>query len=75
MTQFSRVVDVGVWRYRTLRQLESTIVNKFGIYDSQAAISARLRDAKKLALKGLEKKTLIKRINNKNVWHYKLCKI
>lgn len=75
MSQFNRVVKVGSCRYRTLRQLESTIYHKFGIYDSQAAISARLRDTAKLAAIGLVKKTNVKRIGDKNVWYYKLCKI
>ena len=75
MSQFKRVVKVGKWRYRTLRQLESTIYHKFGIYDSQAAISARLRDTAKLAAIGLVKKVDIRRVNDKNVWYYKLCKL
>ena len=75
MSQFIRVSKAARNKYMTLRQLESAISSKFGVYDSQAAISARLRDTSKLAAIGLVKKVDIRVINNKRVWYYLLAKI
>ena len=75
MSQFIRVSKAARNKYMTLRQLESAIYKQFGIYDSQAAISARLRDTSRLAAIGLVKKVTIRVINNKRVWFYRLFKL
>lgn len=75
MSQFNRVVKVAKGRkWWTLRMLENDIGRRFGEFDSQAAISARLRDTLRLNRLGLIKDVKIERINNKNVWFYRLVK-
>ncbi len=76
MNQFNRVVKVASGRkWRTLRDLESVIIDRFNVADTQAAISARLRDISGLARLKLAKETRTERINNKTVWFYRLVKL
>jgi len=75
MGQFTRVLSVAKRKYLTLREIETECFNRFGVHDSQAAISARLRDRARLAKEGYEKFSLIRVINGKRVWFYKLFKL
>ena len=69
-TQLGRVIAVMLdCRERTLRRIESEIFSRFGHGDTQAAISARLRE---VAAYGYEKKTRTETINGKLVWFYRL---
>ena len=72
-TQFSRVVAITKGQdWLTLRQIEGLCYARFGIRDSQPAISARLRDNFKMGLLDLKKETQINRVKNANVWRYRL---
>ena len=76
MSQFNRVVKVAKGRkWWTLRMLENAIGRQYGVHDSSPAISARLRSTAKLANLGLKKDVKVERINEKNVWFYRLVKI
>lgn len=69
-TQLGRVIAVMLdGRERTLRRIESEIFSRFGHGDTQAAISARLRE---VAAYGYEKITRTETINGKQVWFYRL---
>ena len=69
-TKLGRVIAVMLdGRERTLRRIESEIFSRFGHADTQAAISARLRE---VAVYGYEKNTRIETINGKQVWWYRL---
>lgn len=72
-TQFGRVVTVAAGAdWLTLRQLEAMIHARFPAHhDTQAAISARLRDVSP-ARCGLIKEMRIIRPQNKNVYLYRL---
>lgn len=72
-TQFGRVVTVAAGAdWHTLRQLEALIHARFPAHhDTQAAISARLRDVSP-ARCGLIKEVRITRPKNKNVYQYRL---
>lgn len=73
MSQSARVITVmrdGKWR--TLRQIESAILAVFQTADTQTAISARLREGVRLAQAGWLKETRKEKINDKQVWYYRL---
>ena len=70
MSQLDRVIAVMCdGQERTLRQIESAIFNLTGEGDTQAAISARLRE---VYLRGWEKQTRHETVNGKQVWWYRL---
>ena len=70
MSQLDRVIAVMCdGKERTLRQIESAIFNLTGEGDTQAAISARLRE---VYLRGWEKQRRLEMINGKQVWWYHL---
>lgn len=72
-TQIGRVIlaltETGSWY--TLREIESVICARFEDKDTQAAISARLREIKP-SKHGLVKQKRVIRKNNKNVYRYRL---
>lgn len=72
-TQTGRVIialtETGSWY--TLREIESVICARFEDKDTQAAISARLREIKP-SKHGLVKQKRVIRKNNKNVYRYRL---
>ncbi|MEZ8965521.1 hypothetical protein AB6E53_02420 [Vibrio breoganii] len=71
-TQFGRVVAVATGQqWLTLRDIERIIAQRFNEYDTQSAISARLREVS-VVRHGLIKDKHIERINNKNVYFYRL---
>ncbi len=72
-TQLGRVIltlaETGTWH--TLREIESMISSRYGHQDTQAAISARLREIS--AVKhGLVKQRKMEMVNNKQVHRYRL---
>ena len=70
MSQLDRVIAVMCdGKERTLRQIESAIFNLTGEGDTQAAISARLRE---VYLRGWEKQRRLELVNGKQVWRYRL---
>ena len=70
MSQLNRVIAVmSDGKERTLRQIEAAIWERTGHGDTQAAISARLRE---VHCKGWEKQTRHETVNGKQVWWYRL---
>lgn len=70
MSQLNRVIAVMCdGKERTLRQIEAEIFSRFGHGDTQAAISARLRE---VWSKGWYKQRRLEMINGKQVWWYRL---
>ena len=68
--QLGRVIAImRDGKERTLRDIERECWSRFGHADTQAAISARLRQVYKY---GYIKKVHIKKINEKLVWWYYL---
>ena len=73
MSQLDRVIAVMCdGKERTLRQIEAAIFERTGDGDTQAAISARLRE---VWAKGWEKLRRLEVINGKQVWRYHLVPI
>lgn len=72
-SQFGRVISVMVNNagWHTLREIEDMIHAKFPDRDTQAAISARLREVNPLK-HGLEKEKCMEVVNKKQVWRYRL---
>lgn len=69
-TQMGRVLSImSDGHYRTLRDIERECWSRFGKADTQAAISARLREA---SSHGWEKLTRHETINGSQVWWYRL---
>ena len=69
-TQLGRVIAImRDGKERTLRDIERECWSRFGHADTQAAISARLRQVYKY---GYVKNVNIKKINEKLVWWYYL---
>lgn len=69
-TQLGRVIAImRDGKERTLRDIERECWSRFGHADTQAAISARLRQVYKY---GYIKNVNIKKINEKLVWWYYL---
>lgn len=70
MSQLNRVIAVICdGKERTLRQIEAAIFERTGDGDTQAAISARLRE---VWSKGWEKQRRLEMVNGKQVWFYRL---
>lgn len=70
MSQLNRVIAVMCdGRERTLRQIEAAIFERTGEGDSQAAISARLRE---VYTKGWEKQRRLEMKNGKQIHWYRL---
>lgn len=70
MSQMLRVIAVMCdGKERTLRQIEAAIWEQTGDGDTQAAISARLREVWR---KGWEKQSRLEMVNGKQVWWYRL---
>jgi hypothetical protein len=68
--QLGRVIAImRDGKRRTLREIERECWTRFGHADTQAAISARLRQVHKY---GYRKQAHIERINDKPVWWYYL---
>lgn len=71
-TQFNRVVSSALGlEWSTLRDLEQRIQTKFDAFDTQPAISARLREVKP-SNTGLVKQRMCKHVNGKLVYYYRL---
>ena len=71
-TQLGRVIAIMLdGRWRTLRDIERECWIRFGHADTQAAISARLREVGRM---GFEKQAQHRRINEKQVWFYSISK-
>ena len=71
-TQFNRVVSSAIGlEWSTLRDLEQRIQDDFNSYDTQPAISARLREVKP-SNTGLVKQRMCKLVNGKLVYYYRL---
>ena len=69
-TQLGRVIAIMLdGKLRTLRDIERECWSRYGHNDTQAAISARLRQVYKY---GYIKNVYIKKINEKLVWWYYL---
>lgn len=69
-TQLGRVIAIMLdGRWRTLRDIERECWSRFGHADTQAAISARLRQVHKY---GYIKNAHIERVSEKAVWWYYL---
>ncbi|EJL6757163.1 TPA: hypothetical protein ACMDTO_000124 [Vibrio cholerae] len=72
-SQLGRVIAVmvssGDWH--TLREIESLIHSQFPDRDTQAAISARLREVSP-SRHGLVKQSKMEMVNKKQVWRYRL---
>jgi len=69
-TQLGRVIAIMCdGRERTLRDIENACWNQFGEGDTQAAISARLREVHSY---GWEKQARLEVIHGKQVWRYRL---
>ncbi len=76
MTQLERVVKSMKGKgWLTLRDIERLCRNFTGVYDSQAAISARLREYGKLAALGFVRERKTRNINGKTVYFYRLTRI
>lgn len=77
MSQFHRVVSICKGsEYYTLREIERLCKAKFGEADSQAAISARLRESMQLSKLGLQKERIgpLSGYGKKRVYKYRLIK-
>lgn len=73
-SQFYRVVQAAMGPdWHTLRDLELVVLNMFGHADTQAAISARLREVKP-EIHGLrkDKRVVVDSNTKKQVWFYRL---
>ncbi|BBU05051.1 hypothetical protein WP9W18E04_27060 [Aeromonas veronii] len=69
-TQLGRVIAImRDGKARTLRGIERECWSRYGQADTQAAISARLRE---VCCHGWVKHSSSKNINGKQVWHYSL---
>lgn len=69
-SQLGRVVAIMCdGRERTLRDIENACWNRFGEGDTQAAISARLREVHSY---GWEKQSRMVKHHTKQIWYYKL---
>lgn len=69
-TQLGRVIAImSDGKARTLRDIERECWSRYGQADTQAAISARLRE---VCCHGWVKHSNNKNINGKQVWHYSL---
>lgn len=69
-TQLGRVIAImRDGKARTLRDIERECWSRFGHADTQAAISARLRE---VCCHGWVKHSNHQNINGKQVWHYHL---
>ncbi|WP_270793883.1 hypothetical protein [Aeromonas sp. QDB11] len=69
-TQLGRVIAImRDGKARTLRDIERECWNRFGHADTQAAISARLRE---VCCYGWVKHSSCQTIDSKQVWHYSL---
>lgn len=69
-TQLGRVIAImSDGKARTLRDIERECWSRFGQADTQAAISARLRE---VCCHGWEKHSNHQNINGKQVWHYRI---
>ena len=76
MTQLDRVIEIMAdGQERTLRDIEHAIWRRFHVGDTQAAISARLREYDQLANRGWAKESSVRMINNARVWFYHLARI
>jgi hypothetical protein len=76
MTQSERTLKSMIGKgWLTLRDIERLIKNNYREYDTQSAISARLREYGKIAAMGYERQTKIERINDKNVYFYRLKRL
>ncbi|MFD2177875.1 hypothetical protein [Veronia pacifica] len=62
-------------QWHTLRSIEKYIRQRFGHADTQPTISARLRDVKKRYSRELTLQKRSERINNKNVWFYRIVSV
>lgn len=75
-TQMGRVIislaATGGWY--TLREIESAIYQNFFDRDTQAAISARLREVSP-SKHGLVKQAKMEMVNRKQVWRYRLVPV
>ncbi len=72
-SQLGRVIAImRDGKLRTLREIERECWTRYGHNDTQAAISARLRQVHKY---GYIKNSHIERINDKAVWWYYLTPI
>lgn len=72
-SQLGRVIAImRDGKRRTLREIERECWSRYGHADTQAAISARLRQVHKY---GYRKQAHIERINDKAVWWYFLTPI
>ena len=72
-SQLGRVIAImRDGKRRTLREIERECWSRYGHADTQAAISARLRQVHKY---GYRKQAHIERINDKAVWWYYLTPI
>ena len=71
--QLGRVIAImRDGKRRTLREIERECWTRYGHADTQAAISARLRQVHKY---GYRKQAHIERINDKAIWWYYLTPI
>lgn len=69
-TQLGRVIAIMIdGKSRTLRDIERECWSRYGHADTQAAISARLRE---VCCHGWEKHSSNQNIDGKHVWHYRL---
>jgi len=69
-TQLGRVIAImSDGKSRTLRDIERECWSRYGHADTQAAISARLRE---VCCHGWEKHSSSQNIDGKHVWHYRL---
>jgi len=76
MNQLLRVITVlSDGKERTLRQIETECFNRFGVRDSQPAISARLREYGRIVDRGYERQAECRKINDKQVWFYSLSRL
>lgn len=73
MSQLERVIEVmSDGKERTLRDIEHEIWRRFHVGDTQAAISARLREYGPLAEHGYAKESTVRTIHDARVWFYRL---
>lgn len=78
MSQFKRVVSICKGRkWWTLREIEDACILKFSEFDTQSAISARLRDHKQLEKLGLKQDRVgpDPKYLPKKLYKYRLIKI
>ena len=70
-TQLGRVIAIMLdGRWRTLRDIERECWSRYGHADTQAAISARLRE---VCCYGWVKHSSNQVIDGKQVWHYRIA--